>query len=408
MRNPSGAQPSDPRSVRGASSRLRGTMIAALTLMTSLVGCQFVFNPEDQKDPGGTPTPMSREAMTAMNGGKLCFPDHGRMVPMPLERTSVRADIAGMGARVTLVQTFVNPSPRPIEAIYTFPLPQSAAVDRMRIRLGSRLIEGEIKRRDEARRMYTEAKDRGQAAALLDQETGDVFTQSVANVAPGGKIEVEISYVQMLRFEGGEFEFAFPMVVGPRYLGAKTEDPEKLSPPRVRPGQRSGQSIDLRATIHGGAPILSVDSVLHKVTTTRRDPRTVEVALARADEIPNRDFILHYRTATTEVQESLLTHWDPKTGGHFALVLAPPARVEPQARAPKEIVFVMDQSGSQSGFPIEKSKELTLRLLDTLGPDDRFNVLGFSNEVNPLWPGPRMVTPENVARAGPQRVHLVR
>ncbi len=318
---------------------------------------------------------------------------------MPLERTSVAADVSGMGARVVVRQTFVNPSSGPIEAVYKFPLPHDAAVDRMRIRIGERTIEGAVMRREAAKAAYDAAKAQGKTAALLDQETDDVFTQSVANVMPGRKIEVEISYVQVLKFESGEFEFSYPMVVGPRFLGASTPHPERLATSTLPPGVRSGANVDLTVTIHGGAPIREFHSVLHEVRATKPDADTVRVELAKRDEIPNRDFILRYRTARDDVQEAAFTSWDPKTGGHFALVLAPPPEPAPEMRAPKEMTFVIDQSGSQSGFPIDKSKELALALMKTMGPQDTFNVMGFSNEVNPLWPEPRPNTPENVAEA---------
>lgn len=316
---------------------------------------------------------------------------------MPLERTSVTADVAGMGARVTVRQSFVNPSTTPIEALYTFPLPPDAAVDTMRIRIGDRTIDGSVMRRAAAKAAYDAAKAKGQTAALLDQETDNVFTQSVANVMPGGRITVEISYVQLLKFEDGEFEFSYPMVVGPRYMGAGS--PPKVATATLPAGVRSGANVDLAVTLHGGAPIQEFHSVLHAVTARRTDAETVRIELARKDEIPNRDFVLHYRTASKGVQEAAFTTWDERTGGHFALVLAPPPKPDPADRAPKEMEFVMDQSGSQSGFPIDKSKELTLQLMKTMGPDDTFNVLGFSNEVNPLWPEPRPNTPANVAEA---------
>ncbi len=316
---------------------------------------------------------------------------------MPLERTSVSAEVAGMGARVTVRQTFVNPSSTPIEALYTFPLPHDAAVDRMRIKVGDRVIDGTIMKRAAAKAVYDAAKANGQTAALLDQESDNVFTQSVANVMPGRRIEVEISYVQLLKFEDGEFEFSYPMVVGPRFMG-KGSNPN-LATPTLPAGVRSGANIDLAVTLRGGAPIREFHSVLHQVRASKINGETVKIELAKRDEIPNRDFVLRYRTAAKDVQEALFTHWDPKTGGHFALVLAPPPQPEPGMRSAKETIFVIDQSGSQSGFPIDKSKELTLALMKTMGPQDTFNVMGFSNEVDPLWPGPRPTTPENRAEA---------
>ena len=331
------------------------------------------------------------------NPGQMAVVGPKGRILMPLERTSVSADVAGMGARVTVKQTFTNPSDRPIEAVYTFPLPPDAAVDAMRIRIGDRTIDGAVMRREAARAAYDAAKNAGRAASLLEGETDSVFTQSVANVMPGKRIEVEISYVQVLKFEDGEFEFSYPMVVGPRYMGAGSSP--KVAAPTLPPGVRSGTNVDLAVTLHGGAPIAEFHSVLHEVRASKPDAETVRIELAKRGEIPNRDFVLRYRTTDKEVREAVFTHWDEKTGGHFALVLAPPPKPDAAQRAPKEMEFVIDQSGSQSGFPINKSKELTLALMKTLGPDDTFNVMGFSNEVNPLWPAPRPNTPENVAEA---------
>lgn len=315
----------------------------------------------------------------------------------PLERTSVNADVSGFGARVSVVQTFKNPTNEPIEAVYVFPLPNDAAVDKMRMVIGNRVVEGEIKRREEARQIYEAAKNAGQTASLLDQERPNIFTQSVANIMPGAKIKVEISYVQLLKYEEGQFEFNFPMVVGPRFLG-NAPDPNKISPPIVPKGTRSGANIDITVNLNAGAPIQGFESVLHKVKVNREGESQAKITLARADEIPNKDFILRYRMATDTVQSAFLTHMGEK-GGFFSLILLPPKAPTAQQVAPKEMIFVMDQSGSQQGFPIEKSKELTLKLIKTLRPSDTFNVIGFNNTVRSLWPKPRANTPENIAEA---------
>lgn len=315
----------------------------------------------------------------------------------PLERTSVNADISGFGARVTVTQTFQNPTNEPIEAIYTFPLPQDAAVDRMQMQMGSRVIEAEIKRREEARQIYDAAKNAGQQAALLDQERPNVFTQSVANIMPGAKVKINISYVQILKFEEGQFEFVFPMVVGPRYT-ANAPDPGKIAPPITPKGTRTGANIDLTVNLDAGAPIQEFSSVLHKISMNRRGEEKGIIKLARADEIPNKDFILRYRTSTDTVQDAFVTHMGEK-GGFFTLILMPPKAPRDTQIAPREVVFVMDQSGSQNGFPIAKSKELTLKLIKTLRPGDTFNVMGFNTSVKMLWTAAKPLTNENLKEA---------
>jgi Ca-activated chloride channel homolog len=329
--------------------------------------------------------------------GSLIVPGKEPMI-LPLKGTRVNADISGFGARVTVVQTFTNPSDKPIEAIYTFPLPADSAVDRMRMQVGDRVIEGLIKRREEARAIYQAAKNQGQAAALLDQERPNIFTQSLANILPNATVRIEISYVQLLKYEAGQFEFSFPMVVGPRFLG-NAEDPGKIAPPIVPEGMRTGANISLAVNLDAGAPVVDLKSVLHQVSVTGKGPGRAVITLKQKDEIPNKDFILRYRTASDSVQSAFLAKYDPLKGGYFSLILLPPKAPTAQQIAPKEMIFVMDQSGSQSGFPIEKSKELTLKLIGTMNPSDTFNVMGFANGVNLLWPEPRPNTAGNRAEA---------
>ncbi len=352
-------------------------------------------------------------AMAALYGGQAQDqiterPDEGRLSVVgrngvvreicPLKHTSVNADIAGFAARVNVVQTFTNPSSTPIEAVYTFPLPDDAAVDHMRLKVGSRIIDGEIKRREEARRIYEAAKNTGQSAALLDQERPNIFTQSVANVMPGATVQINISYVQVLKYEGGEFEYTFPMVVGPRFTG-QAPDPEKIFPPIACPSTRAGSTIDLTVNLDAGARIEGLDSVLHKVIVNHEDPGHATITLQRKGEIPNRDFILHYQTSTNSVQSAFVTSYDAQNGGFFDLILLPPKQPRAEDVAPREMMFVVDQSGSQTGFPIEKSKELTFKLLKTMRPGDTFNVFSFNTSVHSLWQTPQRYTPDHLAEA---------
>jgi len=343
---------------------------------------------------------MQVESRVPGTGQLQFFPANAKAPTLcALTKTQVDANVDGFGARVTVVQTFRNPSRTPVEAIYTFPLPNDSAVDRMRIQVGSRIIEGELKRRDDARAVYEAAKNAGQTASLLDQERANIFTQSIANLMPGQEVKVEISYAQMLKYEGGQYEFSFPMTIGPRYMGAATPDPGKISPSFAPTGTRTGADIDLKVHLNAGAPIKSLTSILHKIRSSRSDDQHAEVELGKANEIPNRDFVLKYSVATDKVQSAFLTNYDPIKGGFFSLVLMPPKAPTNDQIAPKELIFVMDQSGSQSGFPLEKSKELTLKMIEKMRTGDTFNVLGFSNDVNKLWPSPRRNTADNRAEA---------
>lgn len=313
---------------------------------------------------------------------------------VPLENTKVFADVGGIGARVTVIQTFKNTSQTPIEAVYTFPLPDDGAVDRMRMKIGDRIVDGEIKKREEARAIYNAARAAGQTASLLEQQRANIFTQNVANIMPGGEVQVEISYVHQLKYKDGYFEFDFPMVVGPRFLPASTPDPDKVNPQYLPPEARSGTHISLQMTVDPGAPADGFESVLHGVNITRGDDNRFAVTLRKSDSIPNKDFVFRYRVRGSDLRQTFLTNWDDQLGGVFCLNFVPPKADEAKPQ-PKEIVFVMDQSGSQSGFPIEKSKELTSAIIDQLNPEDYFNVVSFSNGARALWPQPVPNTAQN-------------
>jgi biopolymer transport protein ExbB/TolQ/uncharacterized protein YegL len=331
----------------------------------------------------------------------------------PLKRTDVKADVSGSLARVTVTQDFHNPFKEKIEAVYVFPLPQSAAVDDMTMIVGDRTVKGKIKRREEARAIYEAAREAGQAASLLDQERPNIFTQSVANIAPGAEVKITISYVEFLRYEDGTYEFVFPMVVGPRYIPgrpigrqgggwaldtSKVPDASRITP-RVAPkGARAGHDISIEVKLDTGVPIDELKSTLHEVDVARPDNRRAVVRLKNQATIPNKDFILKFDVAVEKISDAVMTHRSAR-GGFFTLMFQPPERVTAVDVAPKELFFVLDTSGSMSGFPIEKAKETMKLALDNLHPDDTFNLITFSGDTHVLFPQPVPATRENLHRA---------
>jgi Ca-activated chloride channel family protein len=309
---------------------------------------------------------------------------------LPLKRTDVKAEISGFIARVTVTQEFDNQFSQPVEAVYSFPLPQDAAVDDMTMQVGGRKIKGRVMRREEARKTYEEAKARGSVASLLDQERPNIFTQSVANIPPFQPARVVISYVETLRYEAGSYEFTFPMTVGPRYTPAGATAPDTNA--GVRPG-----NISLEINIDAGVPLESVASGTHEIETLTANSRA-NVRLKSAGEIPNRDFTLKYDVAGRAVSDALLTHRDER-GGFFTFILQPPDRVDAAEATPKELVFVVDTSGSMQGFPLDKAKETAAIALANLNPQDTFNVITFSGEDRVLFPAPVPATKTNVKKA---------
>lgn len=351
---------------------------------------------------------LATDPIVAASGAlEAVGPEGEPLAGCPLEHTSVRSEIAGFVARVTVTQQFRNPYSHPIEAIYTFPLSESGAVDSMSIRSGDREIRGEIRRREEAQRIYAEARAAGKLAAVLDQERPNIFTQSIANLMPGARVEIEIQYVETLDYRDGAFEFSFPMVVGPRFIpgrpgvATRVPDASRISPPVAPEGTRSGHDISLEVEIDAGVEILSVDSRLHDVDVERSKPTRAKVRLRSAAEIPNRDFVLRYAVAGDALKSGFLVHRTPGKDGYVTFILLPPDRVDPALIAPRELIFVIDRSGSQSGLPLLKAKETMLWMLDRMNPQDSFQIVSFSRTTEMLFDQPRPVSAETkrLARA---------
>src|SRR6266481_4418939 len=386
----------------------RTFFIKFLLLIAALVA--GMFGVSASRSSGGL---VGAQTGVTQGGLQVVDPNGKPKAVCPLKHTDVKAQISGFLSRVVVTQEFENPFKEKIEAVYTFPLPQNAAVDDMTMIVGDRTVRGKVLRREEAQAVYEAAKSNGQTASLLDQERPNIFTQSVANILPGEQIKITISYVETLKYEDGSYEFIFPMVVGPRYVpGSPTgaqgtgfapdtnqvPDASRVTPQPVPEGMRAGHDVSIDVALDAGVPIDVLDSKTHDVSVERPDDRRAIVRLKDQAAIPNKDFILRYDVAGKKIEDALLTHASDK-GGFFTLILQPPDRVTAEDVTPKELVFVLDTSGSMSGYPIEKAKETMKLALDNLYPSDTFNLITFSGDEHILFPEPVPATKENLRKA---------
>ena len=324
----------------------------------------------------------------------------------PLKHTDVKAQISGFISRVTVTQDFENPFPEKIEAVYKFPLPDTAAVDDLTMTIGERVIKGKMMRREEAKATYDAAKQQGKIASLLDQEQPNLFTQQVANILPNQQVRIVISYVETLQYEDGEYSWTFPMVAAERYTPARQDSlitagqefhHANLSAVAGLDGSRGGHDISLEVDLDAGLPIVALKSETHE-TETQINEQHALVRLKDRNTIPNKDFVMTYRVAGETIDDAVLAHRTER-GGFFTLILQPPRRVAPEDVMPKELVFVLDTSGSMDGFPLEKAKETMNLALSTLYPHDTFNLITFAGDTEVLFPDPVPATPENLQRA---------
>ncbi len=353
----------------------------------------------DVLEPRGTPPP-SRLRELSLRGQTVAFgsgvlegaSDQGPSKPFVLKHTDVRADITGFVSQVTVTQEFENPFSSPVEALYVFPLPDDAAVDEMTLTAGSRVIRATIQRRDQARRIYEQAKAEGRRAALLDQERPNIFTQSVANLLPGERVTVALRYVAPLRYDDGLYTFNFPMTVGPRFVPGSVADAERVS----APVERSGRDIAVSVRLLAGAPVEELTSVSHRMLVARSEG-VQDVTLDAADRVPNKDFILRWRVAGPAKRAAVLSTGG--SGGTFALMVVPQAREVQAAPVPKEMVFVIDTSCSMAGPPLDAAKRAMRSAMEQMNPDDTFMLIDFADRASSFHDSPLPNTPQHVGRA---------
>jgi len=316
---------------------------------------------------------------------------------LPLVRTRVEAEVQGIVARVRVTQAFENPHDEAIEGVYLFPLPENAAVDAMEMHIGERVVRGRIRRRQQARREYEAARAEGRRAALLEQQRPNLFVQKVANIPPGGSIDVQLEYVQTLPYADQRYELAFPMSAPPRY---SPDDPGAVLDETAR---RAADRVDLNVKLHPGLPLVSVDSPTHEISA-RRIGDDAEVTLRETDAT-DRDFVLRYQVGGEHPEATIHAHRQrvapellTEPNGYFTLVVQPPVASDP-APQPREISFVIDRSSSMRGASMTRAKAVVREVLGGLRAEDRFSLYTFSDRVEAMSDAPVARTDETLAEA---------
>ena len=339
-------------------------------------------------------------------------------VPAPTLKTDVSIIVTGIVARASVRQEFTNPSRVWAEGIYVFPLPEDAAVDHLRMKVGDRLIEGVIQERAAAKAQYEQAKQEGRRASLVEQERPNVFTTSVANIAPGAAISIEIEYQQTVRYDAGQFSLRFPMVVAPRYIpGAplaapstgtgwapdtdQVPDASRITPPVEHPSRGSLNPVSLTVELDPGAPLARLTASYHAVQTTPLADGRYRVELSQGPVPADRDFELVWQPHVEATPIATL-FTERKGAESFAvLMVTPPASTGRDGlRLPREVIFVIDNSGSMHGTSIDQAKAALKLALDRLQSADTFNVIRFNHTSDAVFPAAQAATAQNLAAAG--------
>jgi Ca-activated chloride channel family protein len=322
---------------------------------------------------------------------------------LPLEGTQVVATVNGAIADVSVQQIYKNAGKRPINARYVFPASTRAAVHGMRMKIRDQVIEATIQEREQATRLFEQAKQEGKSATLLEQDRPNVFSMSVANVMPGDRIEVELRYTELIVPSEGVYEFVYPTVVGPRY----SSQPAASAPatdrwvqsPYTAQGALPASTFGISGTLSTGIPIQALESPSHPLKPAWDNAKFARFKLDPGEKLGgNRDFVLRYRLAGDQI-ESGLSLYEANGEKFFLLQVEPPRRVTVEQIPPREYVFIVDVSGSMTGFPLDTAKVTLRSLVGQLRPTDRFNVLLFEGDSQLMAARSLPASASNVARA---------
>ena len=330
--------------------------------------------------------------------------------------TSVDIRVSGPVARTFVSQTFRNDGTEWVEGIYVFPLPDSAAVDRLRMRIGDRFIEGEIREKEQARAEYEQARQDGKRAGLVEQQRANLFTSSLANLGPGESVDIEIEYLETVRYDDGQFSLRFPLTLTPRYIpgtpqpdrqgsgwSADTDqvpDASLITPPIV--ASSTDHKVTMHAGIDAGVPLKIVASRYHpiEVTTVDEAAGRYTVSLSETSAPMDHDLELVWRPFPDAMPRATLFREVRDSTPHYLLMVLPPDDMDLDESAIdsmlRELVFVIDTSGSMHGVSIEQAKQALLLALDGLKPGDLFTVIQFNSIVQTLFPQSIAASPANI------------
>lgn len=321
----------------------------------------------------------------------------------PLKSTNVTTTIEGIIADTYVVQTYANQGTKPINASYVFPASTKVTIHGMQMRIGNQTVTATIKEKEEAKEEFEAAKSEGKSASMLSEQRPNVFTMDVANIMPGDEVHIELHYTELITPSEGTYQFVYPTVAGPRYVGPVLDDTgnreEWAGTPYLPEGTSTSDSYNINVTVSAGVPIAALTSSSHDINIDWNNNTTAHVSLANpSDYAGNRDFILDYKLTGEQINTGLITN-QGENENFFMLMIQPPERFEIKEIPPREYIFVLDVSGSMSGFPLDTAKELINNLVSGLRETDTFNLILFSGTSLQMSDRSVPATEENINKA---------
>lgn len=395
---PSSRAPALLKTLHHAAAVLLGLAAFFLALFASL-------------QPAGAETNLARAIAKlddAKSGSLLIRTEDGGFADANRLGIDVDLKVSGPTVRARITQIFRNPTQDWVEAVYVYPLPEGSAVDTLKMVVGDRVIIGDIKEREKARAIYEQARRDGQRAALTEQERPNIFTNSVANIGPGETVLVQIEYQEPVKRSGDQFSLRVPMVIGPRYnpkpivqtvdlrndgkgWGTTVNDPvpdrSRISPDVLDPAKHAPVNpTNITVRLQAGFPLGEVKSHHHQVKIDSPDETTRIVKLWQGPVPADRDFELTWQAAPTRAPSVGLFRERVANADYVLATVTPPTMEESRGKSlPREVIFVIDNSGSMGGTSIAQAKASLIYALSRLQPTDRFNVVRFDDTMDVLF-----------------------
>lgn len=323
----------------------------------------------------------------------------------PLKKTDVTTTINGIIADTYVVQTYANEGSKPINASYVFPASTKVTIHGMKMQIGNQIVTGVIKEKEEAKQEFETAKSEGKSASMLSEERANVFTMDVGNIMPGDEVRIELHYTELITPTDNSYQFVFPTVTGPRYVSPIKDDcgnrDEWSATPYLTEGSVPSDEYNINVTVSAGVPISSLSSSSHNIDVGWEENTTAHISLANPSEYAgNRDFILDYQLNGEAINTGLIINkGEGEKENFFMLMVQPPKRCEIEDIPPREYIFVLDVSGSMSGFPLDTAKELITNLVSGLRETDTFNLILFSGTSYQMSERSLPATQENINKA---------
>lgn len=340
-------------------------------------------------------TPIEGSACAQSRCGLSITSESGDSTSAPILATAVNMTVSGVAIRTLVKQSFTNPTNDWVEGIYSYPLPEGAAVNELRMRIGDREVLGEIHERERAEKKYTAAKITGRKASIVNAHRPNLFTTKVANLGPRERVDIEIAYFSELALSNARQEIRFPMVVGPRYSPVQRHDISRITPeanvandnpyiPTHAHDDPSHNPLSLEINLNIGVPMATINSLYHEINVTQATPTTYNIQLVDNTVPANRDFVLEFTPTVSDTpRTAFLT--ESTNDYHYGLIMLMPPATGLINNLPREVTFILDRSGSMGGTSIVQAKAALLRAFDDLRADDQFNLIVFNDTSHALF-----------------------